>query len=280
MAEKATGFSLHYVGELSPENIDARELIQVLTAFANITTKAGQVFYGADAPTSFKIAHVQPGSIDIRGLIEFAAGLQPTFALLPSLALDVKDVPHLIKAWLDILKFLKGQPPQTIQKVDNGNAVQIKNSKGDVQIMNGNVYNTLVFNNVGKDAAKLNAPTRRGSKKLNLVQGKRKIASYNAIELSEFKPIRPADIPIESKIQAIVEVISPVLDGDGMWRFRYGQMRLTAKLTDDDYYQKILKGEESFRHGDRLKVQLETVQENLGSKISTKHFVTKVIERA
>jgi hypothetical protein len=64
-----------------------------------------------------------------------------------------------------------------------------------------------------------------------------------------------------------------------MWRFKYGRMSITAKLTDDEYRKRVLEGEESFSHGDRLLAKLKTVQENLGDKISTKHFVTKVLLR-
>jgi hypothetical protein len=43
---------------------------------------------------------------------------------------------------------------------------------------------------------------------------------------------------------------------------------------------KVQRGQESFRHGDRLDVQLKTVQERVGTKISTKHFIVKVNGRA
>jgi hypothetical protein len=74
-------------------------------------------------------------------------------------------------------------------------------------------------------------------------------------------------------------VVAPVLEGDGMWRFKYGRMSITAKLTDENYRQRVLDGTESFSHGDRLLAKLRTVQENLGDKISTKHFITRMIKR-
>jgi hypothetical protein len=95
--------------------------------------------------------------------------------MLPSLSLGVHDIPELIKLWLDLLKFLKGQPPQRVQKIDNGNAVQIENVSGDVQVVNGNVYNTFIFHSVSHDAAKLDAPAKHGAKHLELFRGKRRI---------------------------------------------------------------------------------------------------------
>jgi hypothetical protein len=223
---------------------------------------------------------VQRGSIDIQGFIELGAGLQPAFAMLPSLSLGITDVPELIKKWLDLLKFLKGQAPKVIQKVNNGNAVQIENVSGEAQVVNGNVYNTFIFNNVGKDAAKLELPTKRGAKALELYRGKRRIGTYDANDVSFFRPIKPADDPIESEIDAILEVVAPVFEGEGVWRFKYGRTRLTAKLLDDDYRQKVANGSESFRHGDRLRIRLKTTQEKVGDKIVTKHFITRVLGRA
>jgi hypothetical protein len=122
-------------------------------------------------------------------------------------------------------------------------------------------------------------PVKRGAKNLELKYRGRKIGSYSATDLSHFRAIKPKDKPLESEIEAILEVIAPVLEGEGMWRFKYGRMSITAKLIDEDYKQRVLSGEESFSHGDRLLVDLKTVQENLGNKISTKHFITRVIRR-
>lgn len=181
--------------------------------------------------------------------------------------------------WLDLLKFLKGQPPQRVQNVDNGNALLLENANGETTIINGNVYQTFLLNGIGNDAEKLEIPIKHGAQKLQLKRQGRKLATYDAADLSSFKAIKPTDQPLVSEIEAILEVIAPVLQGDGMWKFKYGRMSITAKLDDDHYRQRVLDGEESFSHGDRLLAKLKTVQENLGRKTSTRHFVTKVVQR-
>jgi hypothetical protein len=115
---------------------------------------------------------------------------------------------------------------------------------------------------------------------MELYRGKRRIGTYDAEDVSEFKPIKPTTSPIESEIEAILEVIAPVFEGEGVWRFKYGRMSLTGRLTDEDYRQQVVDGHESFRHGDRLKVKLKTVQERVGEKITTKHYITRVLGRA
>src|SRR5262249_5501688 len=88
--------------------------------------------------------------------------------------------------------------------------------------------------------------------------------------VAAFKADKPTEI--ESEIDAVVEVVAPVLKGEGMWRFLFGSVSLTAKLSDDEFLQRVESGEESFHNGDLLKVRLKTVQE--------KHFIVKVVDRA
>jgi hypothetical protein len=278
MPERESPYSIRYVGA-NPDALEAQELIQTLTAMTRISVKASQAVHGADANASFRIIHIQRGTIDIQGVIELVAGLQPGFAILPSISLGVADVPELIKKWLDLLKFLKGQPPKITQNVTDGNAVQIENVHGETQVVNGNVYNTFIFNNIGRDAAKLEVPKTRGAERLDLYRGKEKIGTYDGSDLSNFRSIKPAGAPIESEIEAVLQVIAPVLEGEGVWRFKFGRMKLTARVSDDNYRQQVIDGQESFRHGDMLRVRLKTVQEKVDDKVATKHFITKVLGR-
>jgi hypothetical protein len=278
MSETAP-YTLRYLG-IEPQGLDARELIHTLSAITRISIKASLSTYGSQSGASFRITEVRPGTISIQGFIELLAGAQPAFSVLPSLSLGVSDVPELIKCWFELLKFLKGEPARVVQKVEKGNAVQIENASGQTTIVNGNVYNSFIFNNVGNDASKLELPARPGAEKLEVYKGKRRIASYTRNDLATFKPIKPTDKPLESEIEAIVEVIAPVFEGDGVWKFKYGRMILTARLLDHEYRHQVLTGEESFRHGDTLRVRLKTIQERTGGKIVTKHFVTKVVGRA
>jgi hypothetical protein len=244
--------SLYYTGSVIPATVEAHDLIRLLSAFTRITTKANQTYHGTRVKTSVRIERIQPGSIDLHWLYDVAATAQSAFPAFPGLLLGVKDVAALVKLWLDLLKFLKGQPPQKVQNVDNGNALQIENIHGQTTIINGNVYNTLILNGIGNDAEKLDIPTKLGATKLELRHRGKKIASYDATDLANFKAVKPKDKPLESEVEAILEVKAPVLDGDGMWRFKYGRSSIAAKLADEDYRRRVEGGDESFSHGDRL----------------------------
>src|SRR5262249_5248145 len=120
---------------------------------------------------------------------------------------------------------------------------------------------------------------KKGARELELVRGRNKIATYTPSDLAQFRAIKPTENPIESEIDAIVEVVAPVFQGQGMWRFRYGRTFLTATLLDEEFLQKVRSREESFRHGDLLKVRLKTVQERVGGRVVTRHSIVKVLER-
>src|SRR5207302_282917 len=98
----------------------------------------------------------------------------------------------------------------------------------------------------------LKLPMRVGAQKMELVQGVRKIAVYDAAELSEFRTIKPANDPLISEIDVILEIVGPIFEGEAVWRFKLGRMKLTAKIVDDDYRQQVSDGHESFRRGDGL----------------------------
>jgi hypothetical protein len=256
-------FSIRYTHS-APDQIEADELIKVLSAFNRIALKASRTFYGSGAITSFRLTHVQPGSIDIQGFIELLAGFQ---AILPSIV-DIKDIPELIKGWLDLLSFLKGKPPQRVQIVESGNAVQIENAHGNVTNIYADVYSSFVINDIGADASKLEAPVKKGAKELELFRGREKIATYSQTDLAQFRAIKPTESPTKDEADAIVEVVTPVLQGKRMWRLRHGHEYLSAKLLDDEYRQRVEAGEESFRRGDLLKVRLRTVQGDVGVGLS------------
>jgi hypothetical protein len=116
---------------------------------------------------------------------------------------------------------------------------QVENVDGNMMVVNGNVYNGCIINNVGADAAKLEVPVRKGAKQLELVRGRKKIGTYTPDDVAQFRSIKPTERPIESEIEAIVEVVAPVLQGEGMWRFKYGRMPLTAKVLDEEFRHRV-----------------------------------------
>src|SRR5258708_34545308 len=106
MAGDETSYSIRFVGA-NPESLDAQQLIQILSAITRISLKASLATHGSDSQASFRITHVNRGSIDIQGFVELIAGLQPTFAHMASMTLGITDDPELLKACLALLQHLR-----------------------------------------------------------------------------------------------------------------------------------------------------------------------------
>jgi hypothetical protein len=70
-----------------------------------------------------------------------------------------------------------------------------------------------------------------------------------------------------------------VFKAESTWRFKWGRVALSAKVLDEEFLQRVSNREESFRHGDLLKVRLRTVQERIGGRVVTRHFIVRVLER-
>src|SRR5262249_48029538 len=122
------------------------------------------------------------------------------------------------------------------------------------------------------------APVRKGARELELVRNREIIAAYSPNDVAQFRPIKPTEEPIVSEIEALVKVVAPVLEGESMWRFKYCSMALRGEVVDDEYLQRVRSREESFRSGDLLRVRLRTVQERVNGRITTRHFIVRVLD--
>jgi hypothetical protein len=278
IAEKQS-LEFRFKGLEGPEILDASELIKLLSAANRLSMLASRSLYGASRDYRLHITHVRSGSIEIGGLVDVLAAAQSAFPSLPSLVLGLTSVGELLRSWLDLLVFLKGQEPKKIQRINNGNDVSIENNSGNIEIFNGNIYNTFILSDAGKDAEKLTIPIRHGATSLEVRDSSGRTSQYSRDNMKYFQPIKSETGVLESEIDAILDVRAPVLEGEGLWRFRYGRTNLTAKLADADFQQKIDAGEERFGHGDKLRVRLRTTQNVKNGRNVVNHCVTKVVGR-
>lgn len=272
--------TLHFVGDAEPKDIDVQQLVRLLKSHQNLSAKAVNFIHGGSARSRVSIDRITPGSTTIGSLIQIIGGLQPTFAALPAASFGIKTVVDLVRAWLSLLSFLRGKPPATVSQSGDGINVNIVNRDGDVQIINGNIYNSFIMSDVGSLASAYQIPFSAGARELHLKSGRKTIAKFKKQDVSNFVAIRPEGDELSSEIEVILSVVSPVFEGDGVWRFKYGSSSITAKITDDDFRVRVLSGTESFRKGDHLRARLKTEQKQIGSKIITSHYITKVVERS
>lgn len=270
--------ALLFKGNIHPIDIPIEHTIKILRSYNSIIRRASGTLYGSQTKLDIRLEHVQSGSFDLSGIISIIGGLQPIFPMLPAISLGIENIPELIKKWFDLLKHLKGSPPVQVTQSGDGTNVQVTNRDGQVTVVHGNIYQSCVIADVGSLAQALQAPIQAGAKSLNLMREGKPIAEYSPEDVKSFSPIKIVGEEVDTEIDAILLVVSPILEGEGVWRFKYGSMNLVAKIQDVKYLEKVLNGIVSFKHGDRIVVRLRTLQRQHGAKLMTTHYVTQVLE--
>ncbi len=271
--------SFDYEGKSLKNCIEATDLRQVLDGYNRLVMDAAQLLKGQETDVSFRIKSVRSNSLHIETVVETFAAAQAVFPIALQLFDGVKTVGEMIKVWLDIQKHLQGEPPKLVQKVINGNAVQIENNSGQVIVINGNIYNAFNALDVGNSGQKIAAPFKRRAESLTIREDHRDLGTYSAKDATSFKRVASAEQPLETTGEVFLTVKSPVLEGDGLWRFRYGASTITARMNDDEFKQQVQSGEETFRNGDIYRVKLKSRQEKNGRKVKTHHVIEKVVAK-
>ena len=78
--------------------------------------------------------------------------------------------------------------------------------------------------------------------------------------------------------QARLVIVSPVLEAEqAIWRFRFGDRKLSAKMTDNDFLELMSKNKIAFGIGDVLTADLETIITLKSDNTpDVKHYIRKV----
>lgn len=91
------------------------------------------------------------------------------------------------------------------------------------------------------------------------------------VDRSSFKDfILSNEEDIEIDDEAIIEIISPVLDdGKNKWRGSYKSEKIEFSMADSKYKKKVVKGEQKFQNGSRIKCRIEIKRkyDNFGEEV-------------
>jgi hypothetical protein len=147
-----------------------------------------------------------------------------------------------------------------------------------VTIVDGNIYNSFQFHNIGKRSKRLQAPIRRGARALQILEDKIEIAKFEKEDTQWLQDVSDPK-QVDSEIDAILEIKAPLLDGRGLWKFKYGRTSLSARIDDQEFMERVNNSAERFAHGDKFHVRLRTRQLQEGDRIKTEHSVSRIIAR-
>ena len=249
-------FKIRFAGD--KHEIDIETLIGCLLHTSNIVQEVNRMLE-TNKKIEVKIKALEKGSFEID--IELVESLITSLFSSDKVSY-VADIIEVVGGLYGFAQLLKGDKPTKIE--DKGADVEITDNKGNVTIINGNVYNIYNENENIRNSI---------SKQFGLLENNKDIEGFefesinqktyipqnefssiakkiNRLEDKENEPI------IEVKEDCKVLIIRPSFSKDLKWDFVFEGQKLSAKMNDQDIIKIIDEGEE-FSKGDMMLVDLE-----------------------
>jgi len=176
---------------------------------------------------------------------------------------------------LSIKKFLGGEKPKNVEKTGD-NITKIENNSGEIKLVNSK-SGDLIFNNPVVNVTINNTFTSVDTDKD--VTGLKFVADLNQKQIefpkNIFKKISENRLDIQEEISQIDEekrlvtkqneplsIFKIVFDENNKWQFlnKLGH-KISAKIKDSDFFERMRKNEVYFGFGDVMIVDLEIMQE-------------------
>lgn len=89
-------------------------------------------------------------------------------------------------------------------------------------------------------------------------------------------------VPVTVVEEAVIQIVAPVIDNSGVrWKGTYQGEPINFVMKDDGFKARVLRREESFKHGDAIRCRLSIEQklDETGDVVVTGHTVDVVIEK-
>lgn len=262
--------SIRYQGGAAEFGIDALEASLALEGFANFTIKLSRSLCGEDARPQIILTTLSRGS----SLFEFVLNVAPVAA---GISQDFGLLPDLFKDGIELLRHLRGAPPQSVKKAHKG-SVYVENNEGNIIVFNQNITNLVLEKDIGRDSAKfLGQPLQDSAKSVELSVDDHVVAKVETREADCFRSVTTGETLLETTSEIYLAIKTVQLEGDGRWKFTDGRNTITAPIEDQKFLERVKKGGERFGRGDTLRVRLRSVQERVAGKLVAKHIIEKVL---
>lgn len=280
-------FTVKYGGD--QQEINANTLIHSLIDITTIIQEVNREL-GTGTPLDIKIKALKPGSflvdIHLLGFYEAIRGLLT--------ADNFKTTSELIGAVVSLVKlrqlFKKEEPPKSPQ---TGGTVTIESSNGNTISIDNRVYNLYLNNSTVQNALNNNFETLKEDPNISdfeilddkdnpLVVIEReefsKMAAAPLRPISE-EAIEPLDRPRTITERAMLYIVRPSFDKKLKWDFVYKDIKIPATLADDEFIERVRRGQEGFFAGDILDVDLQInrkIEESAQVPVNKSYRIVKV----
>jgi hypothetical protein len=290
-------FQIAYDGEaLASGAMNVYELAPALLSVGDLLKSANAILNGDSSSVSVLVeSDFRKGSFEIslildQSLIDQVKNLLPGHEVVGAAGLVgvifgvAAKADKIISSFMAVWKLLKGEAPKEIINNDSSGLTIIVSGDGNkiqVEANAAKIYESVAAR---KSAEKILAPVgKRGISRFEARQGPDVLEH---LEKSDLPERISTGMEIESEInekttsslrEALVRVTKPNFE-KGQWGFSDGSSKLSAKIEDKDFLNKVKNREVAFQSGDVLKVRLRTEQSVEGGRIRTSNVIEEVLD--
>lgn len=265
MNRKKNEFNFTFDGQL--ESIEVHSLTSSLLAL-NELLKDINYELGTNKIVELTVKTYKPGSFDVYlQLVADVLAVGSTIGLFSGNNLEAaRNVIEATLSALNLKKFLAGEKPRQVIKTKN-NTYKITNNKGEIIIIEGDVYGAI------KDNKKID---KHATEIFKSIENKQEIKGismrlpdsnkyFSVSKDDESFDYMLLDSPIIEELEqkrdkhideAVLSVYSLTFGDSKRWEFYYEGNKIPAKMCDDIFMGKVINRVYHFANGDRILCQM------------------------
>lgn len=278
-----TDFTIEYSGE---SEVDLNSLLTSLLNFGAAIQEI-QSKVAPEAKVDVKVKPFGEGSFLVFLSLhasDFIASLSPLFNK-DNLSL-VENILSVFANTLTLKEFLNGSKPKDVVRNEDGQTLTIENNHGQVFQIQTDTFNLYLqnpkidalyakaFSAIEKEPNITGLKVKTKQKELSKISG----SSFQIMS----KPIDDYEGEHKEleKVGVFLQATKLSFEEGYVWGFVYEGNKITAKITDINFYKRI-ENNERFAKGDTLKVDLkiyQTYDKNLNAYLNKSYEIIKVWE--
>ena len=276
------GLKVKFDGETN--QIEANTFINSLLHFTNVVHEINREM-SPDKKIEIKINANKPGSFIVDLTLASYPILQNVASIFTKDAIGyAADLAQTVAGAYGLYKFLGNGKPKVIESTDN--SVKIENNNGDVTYIDRRTFyicekNILIRENIADEFQTLEADINVTGFEILDKDDKQLVE----IPREEFSSIASPEVYSEAPNEryvtkpVVLNIVKLSFEEDKKWEFVWENRKITARMSDESFHEKIDKGEK-FAKGDQLEADLEIRQqkdESVNEYLNKSYNVKKIV---
>ncbi|MDY0217495.1 MAG: hypothetical protein RBS19_11130 [Bacteroidales bacterium] len=277
---KDSDFKIKFDGQ--QHQVDAQILISSLIHTTTVVQELNKLF-NTGKKIEIKVKALEKGSFLVHiELLETALDSLKNLLTKENLLFASGIIGGLV-GLIEIKKHLRGKKPKEIKS--EGSKTIIINENNNVLNINSDIYNIYETNIIVNDALSQNFDVLDNDPAITAFEiTDKKENPYIRVERNDFKDLTLKSEQIDENKKHIIEltrlnIVRLSFEENLKWDFYYRGNKISAKITDPNFFDLIDKGE-AFAKGDTLEVELQINQlfeESVNTYINKSYQINRII---